>query len=157
MNNLTNPLEDLKVVSLDGITIYELETGERVVLGRELHEKLEIGWDYSTWFKRMAAYIEDDFIEFSPSQAKGQRGGRNRKEHLLYLWTAQAIAQMQRTQEGSLVAKKLAEAQGLPSEEKTENKLVVFSNDLIPVYTTDEGKQVVIGRELHGRLGITTP
>lgn len=33
-------------------------------------------------------------------------------------------------------------------------ELTVFSSDLIPVYTTDSGRQVVMGRELHESLAI---
>lgn len=33
--------------------------------------------------------------------------------------------------------------------------LTVFNNDIIPVYTTDAGDKVVIGRELHERLRIS--
>ncbi len=67
MNNLTNPLENLKVVSLDGITIYELETGEQVILGRELHEKLKIETPYSIWFPRMCEdYDFKENIDYYP-------------------------------------------------------------------------------------------
>lgn len=34
------------------------------------------------------------------------------------------------------------------------NSLKVFNTEIIPVYETDEGEQVVKGRELHERLGI---
>lgn len=34
--------------------------------------------------------------------------------------------------------------------------LQIFSKDIIPVYTTDEGNKVVMGRELHEKLGIKT-
>lgn len=37
------------------------------------------------------------------------------------------------------------------------NKLQVFSKDIIPVYITDKGEKVVIGRELHKCLKIGTP
>ena len=33
----------------------------------------------------------------------------------------------------------------------------IFNRDVIPVYTTDEGNKVVMGRELHEKLGIKTP
>lgn len=34
------------------------------------------------------------------------------------------------------------------------NNLQIFNKDIIPVYTTDEGNKVVMGRELHEKLGI---
>jgi anti-repressor protein len=36
------------------------------------------------------------------------------------------------------------------------NNLTVFNSDVIPVYTTDTGKKVVVGRELHGKLKINS-
>lgn len=37
------------------------------------------------------------------------------------------------------------------------NELTVFNKDVIPVYETDEGRKVVIGRELHEQLKIESP
>lgn len=37
------------------------------------------------------------------------------------------------------------------------NNLTVFNTEVIPVYETEEGKKVVIGRELHSKLKIETP
>lgn len=34
------------------------------------------------------------------------------------------------------------------------NELTIFNRDVIPVYTTDKGEQVVVGRELHEALSI---
>ena len=34
------------------------------------------------------------------------------------------------------------------------NELPIFNQDVIPVYTTDKGEKVVMGRELHERLKI---
>lgn len=155
---MTNNLENLNKVNSELITVYELETGEKVVLGRELHQRLEIGWDYSTWFKRMMAYefvAEKGYIPFSASRADG-KAGKPRSEHLLYIESAQEIARMQRTPAGSQILKKLSEVQGV-SNEKPKNELTIFNTDLIPVYTTDKGQQVVIGRELHEKLKIETP
>ena len=36
------------------------------------------------------------------------------------------------------------------------NELQIFNQDVIPVYTTDKGEKVVMGRELHERLKINT-
>lgn len=36
------------------------------------------------------------------------------------------------------------------------NELTVFNKDVIPVYETDEGRKVVIGRELHENLKVST-
>lgn len=34
------------------------------------------------------------------------------------------------------------------------NELTVFNKDVIPVYTNDKGKKIVLGRELHEGLKI---
>ena len=36
----------------------------------------------------------------------------------------------------------------------TNENLQVFSTDVIPVYVTDTGAKVVLGRELHEKLGL---
>lgn len=49
MNNLT-------VFNNDIIPVYTTDTGEKVVIGRELHERLKIATDYKDWFPRMCEY-----------------------------------------------------------------------------------------------------
>lgn len=102
---------NLTVFSKDVIPVYTTETGEKVVIGRELHKVLGIGQDYSTWFKRMRKYpfvANKGYIPFSASRSDG-RAGRPRNEHLLYIETAQEISRMQRTQIGSDIVYKLNE------------------------------------------------
>ncbi len=149
---------NLEIFNKDLIPVYTTDTGEKVILGRELHEKLGIGQDYSTWFKRMTKY---DFVKnsgcvsFSAPRADGGYG-RPRTEHLLNLETAQEIARMQRTQTGSDIVQKLNELKDQEGQDDFKKGLAIFSTDLIPVYTTDTGKKVVLGRELHEKLGIAT-
>ena len=38
---MNNNLETIRIFSEDVIPVYETDTGEKVVLGRELHEKLK--------------------------------------------------------------------------------------------------------------------
>ncbi len=147
---------NLTVFSEDVIPVYTTDTGEKVVLGRELHKVLGIGQDYSTWFKRMCKYpfvANEGYIPFSASRSDG-RAGKPRNEHLLYIETAQEIARMQRTQIGSNIIHKLNELKDQEDLTDFKNNLTIFSTDLIPVYTTDTGEKVVRGRELHEKLEI---
>lgn len=61
MNNLT-------VFNSDVIPVYTTDTGKKVVVGRELHEKLKINSKYADWFKNMCAYgftENEDYSAFS--------------------------------------------------------------------------------------------
>lgn len=153
-----NPkVPNLTIFNQDLIPVYTTDTGEKVVLGRELHEKLEVGQHYNDWFKRMTKYDfvkNSGYVSFSAPRADGGYG-RPRKEHLLKLETAQEIARMQRTQTGSDIVQKLNELKDQEEPDNSfKNNLTVFSTDLIPVYTTNTGMKVVLGRELHEKLGI---
>lgn len=74
------------------------------VLGRDLHEKLEINTKYTDWFKRMCEYgfTENvDFVtRFSNLGSENQHGGQNKIDHQLTLDMAKQICMIQRTDEG---------------------------------------------------------
>ena len=53
---MNNSLENIRIFSEDVIPVYDTDTGEKVVLGRELHEKLKIKTPYHIWFPRMVEY-----------------------------------------------------------------------------------------------------
>lgn len=53
---MNNNLETIRIFSEDVIPVYDTDTGEKVVLGRELHEKLKIKTLYHIWFPRMVEY-----------------------------------------------------------------------------------------------------
>ena len=99
-------MNDLTVFSKDVLPVYTTDTGEKVVIGRELHESLKITSKYADWFKNMCAYgfIEgEDFTAFSKNL---ENGGRT-IEHLLKLDMAKHIAMIQRTPEGKAIRDKL--------------------------------------------------
>lgn len=59
-------MNELKVFSDDLIPVYVTDTGNQVVIGRELHESLGIGRDYSNWIKQVStpdSYMIEDPIE----------------------------------------------------------------------------------------------
>lgn len=103
-------MNDLQIFNRDVIPVYITDEGKKVVVGRELHEKLKIGKDYSTWFKDMCEYGFFDGKDFSPISGKtSEQGGRPRIEHILTLDMAKHIAMIQRTPEGKLIRDKLIE------------------------------------------------
>lgn len=47
---------ELKIFNSDVIPVYETDTGNKVVIGRELYERLGATERYSRWFSRMSGY-----------------------------------------------------------------------------------------------------
>ena len=72
--------------------------GAQAVLGRDLHAFLEIGKDYSTWFKDMCQYGFIAGQDFSPKSGKtSEAGGRPRIDHIISLEMAKEICMIQRS------------------------------------------------------------
>ena len=74
------------------------------VLGRDLHEALEVNSNYTTWFKRMCEYgfAEGvDFIARFPNlESENQHGGQNKIDHQLTIPMAKELCMLQRTEKG---------------------------------------------------------
>lgn len=119
MNNLT-------VFNNDIIPVYTTDAGEKVVIGRELHERLKIGKDYSTWFKDICGYGFTEGKEFSPiSGETSEQGGRPRIEHILTLDMAKHIAMIQRTPQGKEIRDKLISLETRVQELSPELRLLI--------------------------------
>lgn len=72
------------------------------VLGRDLHEFLEVKERYNDWFKRMCEYgfaENADFIGFTENTVKPQ-GGRPGQDHQLTIEMAKELCMLQRTEKG---------------------------------------------------------
>lgn len=102
---MNNNLETIRIFSEDVIPVYDTDTGEKVVLGRELHERLKIKTAYKDWFPRMCEY---GFVEGTDYSLVAQKCATNnpknpyttRTEHVITLDMAKHIAMIQRTPEG---------------------------------------------------------
>lgn len=89
----TNPLIDL----------HEQQDGSVAVMGRELHEFLEIGTRYDTWFNRMIEYgfVENqDFGAIAQKRATAQGNITNYVDHILTIDMAKEISMIQRNEKG---------------------------------------------------------
>jgi len=74
------------------------------ILGRDLHEFLEVDTKYTQWFARMCEYgFEEnvDFIGFSQNWEKPQ-GGRPSQDHQLTIDMAKEICMLQRSEKGKI-------------------------------------------------------
>ena len=73
--------------------------GAQAVMGRDLHAFLEVGRDYTNWFKQMVGYGFIEGQDFTPDLAKST-GGRPRSDHIVSLDMAKEISMIQRTEKG---------------------------------------------------------
>ena len=108
-------MNELKVFSDDLIPVYVTDTGEQVVMGTELHERLEIATPYHKWFPRMTEYGFTEGTDFNPvKNVRVQKEGnrevkREVTDHVLSLDMAKHICMIQRTERGKRIRQKLIE------------------------------------------------
>lgn len=69
------------------------------VLGRDLHEFLEVDSNYTTWFKRMCDYGFTEGTDFIPFLEEST-GGRPSQDHQLTIEMAKEICMLQRNEKG---------------------------------------------------------
>lgn len=101
----------LEVFNADLIPVYTTDKGERVVIGRELHESLGISKKYTDWIEQMAGYGFEEQSDFFPilGTSVESNTGRPKKDHILSLDMAKHIAMIQRTDKGKQIRQKLIE------------------------------------------------
>lgn len=81
------------------------EDDQQLVSGRELHEFLEIGTQYTKWFERMSEYGFEEMKDYIlDSQKRLTNNPRNpyaeSKDHLLTIDMAKEVSMIQRTKRG---------------------------------------------------------
>lgn len=85
------------------IPVTENEQNEVVVSGRDLHEFLEIGTQYTKWFERMTEYgfeEKEDYVALSQKRLTAQGNQTEYVDHLLKLDAAKEISMIQRNDKG---------------------------------------------------------
>lgn len=104
-------MNDLQIFNRDIIPVYVTDEGKKVVVGRELHEKLKIKTEYKDWFPRMCEYGFSDGEDYSSFLSDRSDGlpGKPKTNHIMSLDMAKHIAMIQRTPEGKAIRDKLIE------------------------------------------------
>jgi len=90
------------------------ENHEQLVGGRELHEFLEIGTQYSKWFERMCDYgfVENtDYVAVSQKRLTAQGNETEYTDHAIKLDMAKEIAMIQRSEKGKQARQYFIEAE----------------------------------------------
>lgn len=129
---MNNNLENIRIFSEDVIPVYDTDTGEKVVLGRELHERLKIKSRYNDWFANMSAYGFRENIDYSSFTKNLVNGGRS-IEHILSLDMAKHIAMIQRTPEGMEIRQKLIDLE----KNVSVNQFAGASKELQAIFVLD--------------------
>lgn len=129
---MNNNLENIRIFSEDVIPVYDTDTGEKVVLGRELHERLKIKSRYNDWFANMSAYGFKENIDYSSFTKNLVNGGRS-IEHILSLDMAKHIAMIQRTPEGMEIRQKLIDLE----KNVSVNRFAGASKELQAIFVLD--------------------
>lgn len=128
---MNNNLETIRIFSEDVIPVYDTDTGEKVVLGRELHERLKIKSKYADWFKNMAAYGFEENVDYA-SFLNFRNGGRS-IEHAISLDMAKHIAMIQRTPQGMEIRQKLIDLE----KNVAVNQFAGASKELQAIFVLD--------------------
>lgn len=125
---------ELTSTELIGVNVNE-ETGDSIVSGRELHEKLKIKTRYNDWFKRMVEYgfVENtDFIATTQKRVTAQGNETEYVDHIMKLDMAKEIAMIQRTPEGKAIRQYLIEIEKVwNSPEKIMERALIIANNNI--------------------------
>lgn len=85
------------------INLHEQDDGSIAVSGRELHEFLEIGTRYDTWFGRMVDYgfVEnEDYGAIAQKRATAQDNITTFTDHVMTIDMAKEISMIQRNEKG---------------------------------------------------------
>lgn len=121
-------MNELKIIANDMLFVFENEQGEKFVDARELHEKLFVGKDFTSWVKdRIEKYgfIEgDDF--FLTLTKIGERSNVTRHDYFFTLDAGKEIAMVQNNEMGRAIRKYFIEV-----EKRSRQKQPQSIEDLI--------------------------
>lgn len=103
----------MKTIATDLVPVYETDLGQKVVNGRELHQFLEVGKDFSTWMKdRIEKYGFEEGLDYTVTLTKiGERSNVTRHDYFIQLDAAKEIAMVENNDQGRKVRKYFIEVE----------------------------------------------
>ena len=136
---MNDNLETIRIFSEDVIPVYDTDTGEKVVLGRELHERLKIKDKYTDWMQRMIGYGFSEDVDYytlrkKPKRQDGTEMPGERIEHVITLDMAKHIAMIQRTPQGMEIRQKLIDLE----KNASVNQFAGLSKELQAILVIDQ-------------------
>ena len=98
--------QNLRVIESELVPVYETDKGIKVVNGRELHQVLQSGQDFSTWVKkRLSECDATENLEFERFHKKMESNNATMIEYIIKLETAKEMAMLERNEKGKQVRK----------------------------------------------------
>ena len=88
---------------MESLIKIEERNGEQLVSGRDLHEFLEIGTQFSKWFDRMCEYgfsETKDYIAISQKRLTAQGNETTYTDYLMKISMAKELSMLQRNERG---------------------------------------------------------
>lgn len=131
-------MSNIQIFSKDIIPVYTTDEGNKVVLGRELYERLKIKDKYTDWMQRMIGYgfgEDSDYytLRKKPKRQDGTEMPGERIDHIMTLDMAKHIAMIQRTPQGMAIRQKLIELE----KESTQQIMTPMSKELQAIFVLD--------------------
>ena len=105
-------MNEMKIIDNEVVPVYETDTGEKVVDGRELHTVLQSKQDFSTWVKKRLAEcdaVENTDYELLHNSVEQVSGTKYRIDYTIKLDTAKEMAMLERNEIGKRVRKHFIE------------------------------------------------
>lgn len=99
---------ELKVIENDLVPVYETDKGIKVVNGRELHQALQSGQDFSTWVKKRLAECdaeENKDYDLFHNSVEQVSGTKHRIEYIIKLDIAKEMAMLEKNEKGKQIRK----------------------------------------------------
>lgn len=127
------------------LPIYKNQFNKKLVSGRDLHEFLEIGTQYSKWFERMKEYgfeENQDFLAISQKRLTAQGNKTTYIDHAMSLDMAKEISMIQRNEKGRQ-ARKYFIAVEKKLKEVVEDPYKGLSPELKAVFVLDKKTQQI--------------
>lgn len=101
-------MNDLTLLENELVPVYTTSTGEKVVYGKDLHKKLEVKTDFSTWVKRRFNECDaEEKVDYDllPKIEEQVSGAKHSIEYVIKLDTAKEMAMLEKNVIGKQVRK----------------------------------------------------
>ena len=103
---------------------------ENKVSGRELHDFLEVGRDFTTWMKQMIGYGFSEHADYetcSPNSGSEIHGGQNKVDYRMTIDMAKEICMLQRTEKGKQARQYFIECEKRLKGQKPMSQLEILA------------------------------
>ena len=131
--------------------------GQQLVSGKELHNFLEVGRDFSTWIKaRIKKYEFVENTDFTIITTTPQNGGIA-KDYIITVDMAKQLSMVENNEKGNQARKYFIQCEK-KLKEVAQDQYKALSPELQAIFTLDKKQQAIEGRidDLEGKMTIDT-